>query len=558
MVRPAHGGSCVRAALRFWRTPVVVLTPLLALIVPLLARQQNGEIPQEALCGYSIIVMAVYWMTEALPIQVTALLPVVLFPITGVLTTKEVCGQYMTSANMLFFGGLMVAAAVEHSNLHLRIALRVLSLMGTGIKWLMLGFMGVTMFLSMWISNTATTAMMAPIIERLVNILVEPSADEEDQEQGAKGSMAPLRPPLGVTRRQLSTALYISVAYAANCGGTGTLTGTNPNLVLKGQLDELFGAETGLTYANFMLFGVPSMLLCTLLAWIWLVILFLGIKQFWCCKDEDSSQFAEVKRSLQQRYRDLGPMSFHEGMVLFLFVVLVLLWFLRSPRFIPGWAELFPTAISDATPAIFIVVLMFIIPAKPNFAFWSATSRDQTKVSQGLLTWKAVHEKVPWGVLVLLGGGFAMARAAKDSGLSVLIGDRLSFAFDLPPAALVFIVCLFTAMVTEVSSNTATATVLLPVLAAAAQDAGVNPIYLMLPTTMTCSYAFMLPVATPPNAIVHQAGGLKTKDMIRAGALMNVLCVAVITLMTNTLGVALFDLHTFPAWANVTRNGTAT
>ena len=151
-----------------------------------------------------------------------------------------------------------------------------------------------------------------------------------------------------------------------------------------------------------------------------------------------------------------------------------------------------------------------------------------------------------------------MARAAKVSGLSVLIGDRLSFAFGLPPVALVFIVCLFTAMVTEVSSNTATATILMPVLAAAAQDAGVNPMYLMLPTTLTCSYAFMLPVATAPNAIVHQAGGLKTGDMIRAGVVMNVLCVAVITLMTNTLGVALFDLHTFPAWANVTRNGTAT
>ena len=150
-----------------------------------------------------------------------------------------------------------------------------------------------------------------------------------------------------------------------------------------------------------------------------------------------------------------------------------------------------------------------------------------------------------------------MARAAKDSGLSVLIGHKLSFAFEFPPVALVFIVCLFTAMVTEVSSNSATATILMPVLAAAAQEAGVNPLYLMLPTTLTCSYAFMLPVATPPNAIVHQAGGLKTKDMIRAGVVMNVMCVAVITLMTNTLGVALFDLHTFPEWANNTSNATS-
>ena len=149
-----------------------------------------------------------------------------------------------------------------------------------------------------------------------------------------------------------------------------------------------------------------------------------------------------------------------------------------------------------------------------------------------------------------------MAHAAKVSGLSVLIGDKLSFAFSLPPVALVFIICLFTAMVTEVSSNVATATVLLPVLASAAQEAGVNPLYLMLPTTLTCSYAFMLPVATPPNAIVHQAGGLKTKDMIRAGVVMNVLCVAVITLMTTTLGVAIFDLHTFPDWANKTGNAT--
>ncbi|XP_037085207.1 solute carrier family 13 member 5-like [Pollicipes pollicipes] len=483
--------------------------------------------------------MAAYWMTEAIPIPATALLPVVLFPLTGVLSTKAVCGQYVTAANMLFIGGLMVAAAVEHSGLHLRIALWVLIHMRAGVKWLMFGFMFVTMFLSMWISNTATTALMTPIIERIIHILMEPSPLQTSTDG----------PALGVSRQRLSAALYISVAYAANCGGTGTLTGTNPNLVLVGQLQELYGSKTGLTYTTFMMFGVPAMLLCTLIAWIWLVILFLGVRQFKCGTSGDA-RFAEVKRALRQRYEDLGPITFHEQMVTALFLVVVVLWFTRDPLIVTGWLEVFSVRISDATPAILVVVLMFMIPAKPNFKWWNKTRRDTTKVSEGLLTWKVVQEKVPWGVIILLGGGFAMARAAKDSGLSQLLGDQLTF--ELPPVALVFIICFFTAFLTEVSSNTATATILLPVLAAVAQRARINPLYLMLPTTLTCSYAFMLPVATPPNAIVHQAGQLKTSDMMRAGLLMNLLCVGVITLLTNTLGVSIFELHTFPAWANGT------
>ncbi|XP_037090968.1 solute carrier family 13 member 2-like [Pollicipes pollicipes] len=556
---------CLRHdVLLFWRAWVLVLVPLVLSPLPLVSGTKA------AWCGYGILIIAFYWMTEAMPMAATALLPTVLFPFFGVLDTGAVSMQYMSSTNLLFLSGLMVAVAVEKSNFHTRAALRVVLFMGTSVKWLMLGFMFITMFLSMWISNTAATAMVAPMIEAVVTNLSQDLDDspqperkdserstKEDQEAAASTEIVTSTSELHVQSKpvdlrpeQLRAPLFLCVAYAANCGGTGTLTGTAPNLVLRGIVEQSYGSDTGLSFATFMLFGVPAMLLCTILGWMLLVVLFLGPK-YLVGEPTDPGRISAVRRSLERRYRALGPMQFHESAVLALLVLLVLLWFFRDPQFMPGWNGLFKTDIDDGTAGMLIVALMFMIPAKPRF--WCMKEEGgRSELSDGLLAWADVHKGLPWGIVLLLGGGLAIAEAANLSGLSAWLADQLVVLNTLPHGLIVFLVCAFTTLVTEISSNTAIASILLPVMAQLSNSLKINPLYLMLPTTLCCSFAFMLPVATPPNAIVYGVGNLRSQDMLKAGAFMNCICIGVVMLLIHTLGVAVFDVHTYPAWANTT------
>ncbi|CAL4060255.1 unnamed protein product, partial [Meganyctiphanes norvegica] len=355
---------------------------------------------------------------------------------------------------------------------------------------------------------------------------------------------------------KLRDMCFMATAYAANLGGTGAITGTGPNLVLKGILEDEYCEPTGLNFASWMGFNVPGMLICILLAWGWLQVIFMGCKRNSLGESSPEKEHA-VKKLLRQKYNDLGRMTYHEATVLTLFIILVLLWLFRSPEFVPGWAQWFMDAygikVGDATPAMLIVFLLFIIPAELNFwCFRDKNDPSPPRSSPACLTWKVVQEKVPWGIVLLLGGGFAMAEATKKSHLDDWIGSQLTYFDVMPKELIVFVVCLMTAMLTEVASNTATASILMPVLNKMAIGINVNPLYLMLPAAVTCSYAFMLPVATPPNAIVFGAANMKSKDMMRAGVVMNVICVCVVTLMINTLGVVMFDLNTMPSWINST------
>lgn len=604
-------GFCSRRIAPHWRTYVLLLTPLVFLPLLIFSWTPEGK------CGYGIIVMAIYWMTEALPLPVTSLLPVVIFPLFGILSTDAACKQYLKETNMMFIGGLMVAIAVEHCCLHKRIALKVLLTIGTGPKRLMVGFMLVTMFLSMWISNTATTAMMMPIVEAVLDELFRIGPiDDEDVEQAdadveksdgkqkgiymvptcettlydskddlnavdvdmkavsvgkdewksstngttnkaalelAKARQAEMREAQRTEKRLYRTVVMLSVAYSANIGGTGTMTGSGPNLVLKGMLAQRYGSASGLNFATWMLFGVPTMILCLIGAFIWLMFLY-TCRRPKMTRQDNNSKF--VKQIIQTKYDDLGPITFHEVSVLLLFIFVVLLWFFRDPQFIDGWMHFFPAVeVDDASAAILVCLLFFAIPASINFWCFKKPRGDgepavQEKPGPSLLEWKVVQQKMPWGVVMLLGGGFSMAEASKVSGLSRWMGQQLLPLQVLPPAAIAFVVSIMTAAFTEVTSNVATATVLLPVLADLATSLQVHPLYLMFPATITCSYAFMLPIATPPNAIAFSSGHMKSEDMLFPGLFMNVICVAVITLTINTLGVAIFDLNTFPEWAH--------
>ncbi|CAG0889918.1 unnamed protein product [Darwinula stevensoni] len=476
----------------------------------------------EGRCAYVVLIMAAFWMTEAIPLAITSLIPVFLFPILGVLGTSKVCLVYLKETNMMFIGGLIVAIAIEHCNLHKRIALRVL----------------------LWVGTT----------QKCWGVPFEEYLDNDD---GMKAGY-----------RRARVGCLLAVAYSANIGGTGTINGSATNLVLISVLDRMYGIGTGLNYGTWMAFNIPGMLLNIFIAWLWLqgVLFFIEwrerrnqpkkkVKTLEVEKAEKAARSVIVKK-----YEELGSISFHEFMTLTLFIILILLWLFRQPQFIPGWGDWIKgdrdLEVKDATAAMLIVVFLFIIPAKPKFWCFRESLDGPSESSEALLNWRVVHEKLPWGVVLLLGGGFAMAEASEKSCLSYWLGQKLGTLGFLSPAALVFIITIMTALITEVASNTATATLIMPVLAQLASVVKVNPLYLMLPSTVACSYAFALPVATPPNAIVFEASQMKTTTMMKAGFAMNLICVLVINLMINTLGDYLFDFSTYPYWAEAATSST--
>ncbi|KAK9520802.1 hypothetical protein VZT92_020662 [Zoarces viviparus] len=554
--------------------------------------------------------MALYWCTECIPLAVTALLPVILFPMMGIMESNEVCIQYLKDSNMLFIGGLLVAIAVEHWNLHRRMALQVLLIVGVKPSLLMIGFMGTTAFLSMWISNTASTAMMVPIANAVLQQLCDTEAHAEERDHNRSAAMdgqdnqalemedtkesqelrqraidmdnddhkymkendiiskvcdRSLDAELRRLKREqkylnLTKGMSLSVCYAASIGGTATLTGTTPNVIMKGQIDELFPDNGGIiNFASWFGFSFPNMVLMLVLAWLWLQFMFLGFnfkKSFGCGTKKESDR--EAFQVIKDEYNKLGRMSFAEGCVLTIFTLLVLLWFTREPGFIPGWATVLfnkdKTYVTDGTVAILMSTLFFCIPSKlPRCCGGRSEDGAPAEAPPPLLSWNVVHEKMPWNILLLLGGGFALAHGSEKSGLSLWLGESLVPLQSIPPFAISILLCLLVAMFTECSSNTATTTLFLPILASMATAIKIHPLYVMFPCTISASLAFMLPVATPPNAIAFSYGNLKVIDMAKAGFVLNILGVITINIAINTWGVPMFQLNTFPSWANVTK-----
>ncbi|XP_021377608.1 solute carrier family 13 member 2-like isoform X2 [Mizuhopecten yessoensis] len=566
------GTSCAGFFKDLWALRSIFLI-LIAFLVPI-GFLLDGSL--ESKCAYVMVSMAILWFTEALPITATAMMPMFLLPLLAVQPGKVVCGNYFNDTSMLFLGGLIVGVAMEEVNLHRRIAMGITILLGSSPNTMMLGLMLPTWFLSMWISNTAATSMMLPILIAVSEQTTKFGGDSEVKSNGTtdvqdiqltevEHGNSKVEPPLQYKGEKskpskgsvlLNKGFTLSVAYAANVGGITTLTGTPPNLVLQGQADKRYqdygAVDSGITYANWMAFAFPMSLIMLFLTWFWLQIVFI---RCWCCKAADKNRQAELKAVVRREYNKLGHIKFGEIMVLVMFIILALLWLFRDLPDIGGWGDVFLDAagkstVRDSTASILVATLLFVLPKKlPNVFCWNGPS-DSEKSSRPsytpILTWHVAEKKVAWGVLVLLGGGFALADACTTSGLSRLVGCELRVLKGLDPWVMNMVLCFIVAGATEITSNTATASLLMPIMFELAITVGIHPLYLMMSACIACSFAFMLPVATPPNAIVFSTGTVRIPDMALAGIVLNMIAVGVLTLAINTWGTAIFKLDTFP------------
>jgi len=444
--------------------------------------------------------IAVWWITEAVPIAVTALLPIVLFPLSEGLDLTPTTGAYGHKYVFLYLGGFMLATAIEKWNLHKRIALNIIAFIGADIQKIILGFMLATAFLSMWISNTATAVMILPIGMAIIKQLKDNPETIEDE------------------NRIFGKALMLGIAYSASIGGVATLIGTPPNLVLAGVILETYEYE--ISFFQWFLFGAPIAIFLLILCWVYLTRFAFTFKQ---------KAFPGGQAEIDRLKKNLGPMSYEEKMVAVVFGLAAFCWISRTyllQPIIPG--------IDDTIIAIFFAIVLFLIPSK-----------NQKGV---LIRWEEAVQ-IPWGIIILFGGGMALAKAFDSSGLALWLGNQMTLLQGVSLLLLILLLVTAVNFLTEITSNLATTAMLMPVLAPMALKVDVHPFALMVGAAVAASCAFMMPVATPPNAVVFGSGYLRIPDMVQKGIWMNLISILIVTLMVYFAIPWLWeiDLGSFPS-----------
>lgn len=445
--------------------------------------------------------MAIWWVSEAVPIAVTALLPIILFPLTGGLDLTSTTASFGHKYIFLYLGGFILAIAIEKCNLHKRIALYIINAIGTSIRFIILGFMIATAFMSMWISNTATSVMMLPIGLAIISQLKDDPTTEDVDEND-----------------QFGKALMLGIAYSASIGGMATLFGTPPNLVLAGVVYEYYGIE--ISFAQWMLFGLPISII--LLAISWLYLTKVAFKY-------STDQFPGGRAEIRKQIRQLGKITYEEKQVLVVFILTAFAWIFRKDLLQP----IIP-ALDDTIIAMIAGVTVFLLPTR--------------KKGEKIIKWEDAV-KLPWGIILLFGGGMALAEGFKASGLAAWIGEQMTQLSGFNILLIILIIIATVNFLTEITSNLATASMLLPILAQMAISIDVHPFLLMVAATVAASCAFMLPVATPPNAVVFGSGYLRIPDMVQKGFRMNLISIILLTFFVYVILPWLwgFNMGAFPA-----------
>lgn len=461
------------------------------------------------------VLMAVFWITEALPLAATSLIPIVAFPLLGISDTGVIAKSYVNSIIFLFLGGFLIALAMQRWDLHKRIALNIIHLIGRRADFMVLGFMVAAAFLSMWISNTATAVMMLPIGLAIVVKMEE---------------------AFGVEKTHgLTLALLLGIAYACSIGGVATLVGTPPNLVFIRIFQEMFPEAEPLSFGNWLIIGIPYAAVLLVITWFLLTRLL-------CRFDKNLALDRSV---IEKELRDLGPIRTEEKRVLAVFLLTVFLWTFRRDLelgvfTLPGWSGLWDgfRGVDDGTIAISMALLLFILPASRD--------SDAERILQS-----DVFAKLPWAIILLFGGGFALATGFTVSGLSQHLGELFQATADIPIFVQMGVICLSVTFLTELTSNTATTSMLLPILTSWAVSLEVHPLLFAIPATISASMAFMMPVATPPNAVIFGSQRIRIIEMVRCGLFLNLIAFALTMLFVYLLFplVAGAPIDSFPDWA---------
>ncbi|MFL2629112.1 MAG: SLC13 family permease [Flavobacteriaceae bacterium] len=447
----------------------------------------------------STLWIAVWWITEAIPIAATSLMPIILFPLSDGLSLSETTSSFGHRFVFLYLGGFILALSIEKWNLHKRIALNIIKIIGTNIKKIILGFMVATAFLSMWISNTATSVMMLPIGIAIIKQMKDLKNTPENE------------------NLIFGKSLMLSIAFSASIGGVATLIGTPPNLVFAGIIQEIYNIE--ISFLEWFMFGLPISIILLSIAWVYLTNVAFKFKQ---------DKFDEGKKEINRQLEDIGSMSYEEKIVLTVFILTGLAWITRTfflNKFLPN--------LDDSIIALISGISLFI---------FQANSKSGKK--EKIMNWEDAV-KLPWGILLLFGGGLAIAQGFQSSGLATWIAQNMVQLEGFSVFLILLVVITAVNFLTEITSNLATTAMLLPILAPTAVILGVHPYILMVGATIAASCAFMLPVATPPNAVVFGSGYLKMSDMVRVGVLMNFISIIVILLMVYFVLPELWDFDAF-------------
>lgn len=481
------------------------------LVLMLVLPPPEGMKPEAMRAAGVALLMTIWWVSEAIPIAATAFVPMALYPLLGILDAGTTTENYGHNYVLMLLGGFIIAKAIEIHHLHRRIALGIMRVIGTSRRYILLSFMVATALLSMWIANVAVTLLMLPIGLAIISREVESGKETN-----------------------FGLALMLAIAYAASIGGTGTLIGTPPNMAFVGIYQKLYPQAPEISFFKWMQLGIPLVIIFLPLIWIYISKYF---------KIEGS--FEGGREVVETEWQKLGPMSVAEKRVLVLFIFTALGWIFRRDfnfdgQVIPGWSTLIGVGdyAHDSTVALLACVLLFIIP-----------SGNKEGSLKKLMNWKEA-ESVPWGVVIIVGGGYAIADGFAHTGLAGWLGNQMAFIGELPVLLIMLIIVTLMVFLTEINSNTATANIFLPVLAVMAVSGGMNPLMLMVPATFAASFAFMLPSGTGTNAVIFGSGKVTIPQMARCGFWLNLISVVLLTIIMYTVARPIFGISTeVPPWA---------
>ena len=490
--------------------------PLLFVLMLLLPAPTGMDLPAQKMAAVALL-MATWWMCEAIPIPATSLLPIALFPLLGIMHTKQATAPYASHLIFLFMGGFIIALAMQRWNLHRRIAMNIVKAIGFSPDRIIFGFMAATAVLSAFVSNTATTVMMMPIGLAIISHVCD-----EGKREGLDRDIdfSPEHFSFGLN-------LMLGIAYAASIGGVATLIGTPPNTVLAGYLQKTYGYE--ITFVDWMKVGVPLVVVMLPLCWIWLTRVANPMKL---------KKVPGGRDLIRQELRSLGSMSAGERWTAAVFAITAFSWIFRN-----NIAFIFPEPklVTDAAIAMSGALLLFLIPIN-------------LKKNEFVMNWHWAS-KMPWGVLILFGGGLSMASGFQESGLAKWLGMQVGLLDKAPILLLILAVTTLIIFLTELTSNTATSAMVMPILSAVAIGLGQNPLLLIVPAAIAASCAFMLPVATPPNAIVFGSGYVTIPQMAKSGFGLNLIGIVLVIVVTYLLVLPVFDvaISEVPAWVSLAR-----